>query len=54
MEMEKIHNKFIFLSSINLMIRGLIDKGYDLDDILEWLDETVEDYKKEIQDEASK
>lgn len=54
MDYKKTKDRFIFLLSINLMIRGLIDKGYDLDNILEWLDETVEDYKKEIQDEASK
>jgi hypothetical protein len=54
MDYQKTQDKFMFLSGINLMLRGLIDKGYDLDDILEWLEETVEDYKKEIQDEASK
>ena len=54
MDYTKIQDRFMFLSGINLMIRGLIDKGYDLDDILEWLEETVDDYKRDIQEEANK
>jgi hypothetical protein len=48
---DKNIKEFIFKSSIDLMIEGLIREGVDLEDSLYWLKNMVGDYEERIKKE---
>jgi hypothetical protein len=46
--MENISEKFIFMSAILMLIRGVQSRGTELKETLNWLDEIIKDHEEEI------
>lgn len=47
---EKRENKLVFTAAVNLLLSGMENRGIDIVDALEWLDEIIGEHHKKITD----
>ena len=50
--MKYLTDKLVFMNAVQLLIRGSMEKENDLEDVLDWLQDIVDDYQVEIKKQS--